>query len=69
MSAKPVAQKLLIKPGAAVWSSHPDRLDLLGPLPDEVRVVDALEDATVALVFADDAESLRKTLDPAGERL
>ncbi|HEX2273101.1 MAG TPA: hypothetical protein VHG90_04415, partial [Acidimicrobiales bacterium] len=47
----------------------PDRLDLLGPLPDEVRVVDALEDATVALVFADDAESLRKTLDPAGERL
>jgi len=30
---KSIAEKLLIKPDAAVWSSHTDRLDLVGPLP------------------------------------
>jgi hypothetical protein len=62
VSTKSTAQKLLIKPGAAVWSSHPDRLDLIGPLPDGVRVVDRLTDATVAVVFGDDAGSLRATV-------
>lgn len=69
MSPKSVAQKLLIKPEAAVWSSHPDRLDLIGPVPEGLRMVDHPTDATVALVFGDDAESLRATLAPAAAAL
>ncbi len=62
MSAKSVAEKLLVRSDATVWSSHPDRLDLIGPLPPGARVVDRLEEATTALVFADHAESLRAVL-------
>ena len=60
--AKTVADKLLIKPGAAVWASDRSRLALLGPLPDGVRPADALGEADAALVFADDAVSLRAIL-------
>ena len=63
MSPKSVAEKLLIKPGTAVWLSAASRLDLIEPLPDGVRTVDAVEDATTALVFADDANSLREVLE------
>lgn len=63
MSAKSVAEKLLIKPNTTVWSSHASRLDLIQPLPENVRHVDRLEQATTtALVFADDAGSLRDIL-------
>jgi hypothetical protein len=60
--AKSVADKLLIKPGAAVWSSDPDRLGLIGPLQEGVRPVDAPGQADAALVWADDAMSLRAVL-------
>ena len=60
--SKSVAAKLLIKPGAAVWSSDPSRLEVVGPLPEDVRPADALGDADAALVFADDAASLRAIL-------
>ena len=63
MSTKTVAQKLLIKPDTAVWSSHPASLALIQPLPEGVRVVDGLGQATTALIFADDAGSLRDLLD------
>jgi hypothetical protein len=59
---KSVADKLLIRPGAAVWSSDPSRLELVGPLPEDVRPAGALGDADAALVFADDAASLRAIL-------
>ena len=62
MSAKSIAEKLLIKPGSTVWSSDGGSLRLIGPLPDDVRPVAALEEATTALFFADDAASLRATL-------
>jgi hypothetical protein len=62
MSTKSAAEKLLIKLGTTVWSSHPERLELIGPLPSEVRVADRLEEAATALVFGDDAESLRATV-------
>jgi hypothetical protein len=62
MSSKTVAEKLLIKPATTVWSSDPSRLDLVGPLPEGVRPVDALGEAGTALVFADDAASLRAIL-------
>jgi len=62
MSAKSNAEKLLIKPDTTVWSSHPAHLDLVGPLPAGARPVDAPEQATTALVFAEDAASLRDLL-------
>ena len=62
MSAKSVAEKLLIKPKTTLWSSHPARLDLIGSLPEGVRQVERPEEATTALVFADDAGSLREIL-------
>jgi hypothetical protein len=62
MSSKSIAEKLKIKPGNAVWSSRPAYLDLIGPLPTDVRHADDLADATVALVFADDAASVRRIL-------
>jgi hypothetical protein len=62
MSTKSQAEKLLIKPNTTVWSSHTSHLDLIQPLPEKVRHVDRLEQATTALVFADDAGSLRDIL-------
>ena len=62
MSTRSPAEKLLIKPDTTVWSSHASRLDLIQPLPEDVRLVDRLEQATTALVFADDAGSLRDIL-------
>lgn len=53
---------MLIKPDTTVWSSHASRLDLIQPLPENVRQVDHLEQATTALAFADDAGSLRDIL-------
>ena len=69
MSAKSVAEKLLIKPNTTVWSSPASRLDLIGPLPAGARRVDGPEQATTALVFADDAASLREVLTAHRERL
>jgi len=69
MSDKSVAQKLLVKPAATVWASDPARSGLLEPLPDGARFVAALEDATVAIVFADDAASLRAIIDRDAGRL
>jgi hypothetical protein len=59
---KTPAEKLLIKPGTTAWSSAPDRRDLVGALPAGAHWVDAPQEATTALVFADDAASLRATL-------
>jgi hypothetical protein len=69
MSTKSVAEKLLIKPNTTVWSSDTSRLGLVEPLPEGVRQVDAPEQATVALVFADDADSLREVLTAHQDRL
>ena len=62
MSAKSVAEKLLIKPNTTVWSSDPAHVGLVEPLPEDVRLVDRLDQATTALVFAPDAKSLRSVL-------
>ncbi len=62
MSTKSTAEKLLIKPQTTVWSSHPERMDLIGPLPPGARVVHRLQEATTAIVFGDDAGSLRDAL-------
>lgn len=59
---KSIAEKLLIKPGTTVWPSHPDRLDLVGPLPAGTTTAPGMGTADVALVFADDAAGLRRIL-------
>jgi hypothetical protein len=69
MSTKTVAEKLLVKPGTTVWSSHPEYVGLLGALPDGVRTVDSAAAATTALVFAHDAASLRTFLAAHGSEL
>jgi hypothetical protein len=69
MSTKSLAEKLLIKPNTTVWSSHATRLDLIQPLPENVRSVDRLEQATTVLVFADDAGALRDILTAHKEQL
>ena len=60
--ATTIAEKLLIKPNTTIWLSHNEHLARLTPLPAGVRQVDALEAASVAIVFADSAASARETL-------
>jgi hypothetical protein len=69
MSTKSLAEKLLIKPNTTLWSSHPSRLDLIQPLPENLRHEDRLEQATTALIFADDAGSLHEILTAHKEQL
>jgi hypothetical protein len=63
MSTKTVAEKLTIKPNSTFWLSHPARLDLIEPLPDNVRVVGGLDKASTALIYADNSNALRAILD------
>ena len=59
MTEKSVAAKLLVKPGNAIWTSHPDRLALVGELPAGATA----GEAALALVFVDDAAGARAALD------
>jgi hypothetical protein len=68
MSAKSVAEKLLIKPGTTVWSSDPSRLGLIGSLPAGVRRVEGPEEASTSLVFADDAATVAAVLKTYADR-
>ena len=67
--AKTVAEKLRIKPDTTVWSSDPARLELVQPLPAGARRVDGPGEARTALVFADDAASLRRIVAPVADQL
>ena len=69
MSTKSVAEKLRIPHDATLWTSHPDRLDVLGPLADGNRVVGEPGAAAAAVVFADDAASLREIAATHGDDL
>jgi hypothetical protein len=69
MSTKSVAEKLLIKPNTTVWLSHAAHLARIHPLPEGVRLVDGLEQATIALVFADSAASVRESLTAHSDQL
>ncbi len=62
MASKTVAEKLLVKPGSAYWTSDPDRDTLLAPLPDDTRRSDSMGAATVAVLFVDNAASARDLL-------
>jgi hypothetical protein len=67
--SRSVAEKLLVKPGARVWVMPPDRATLLGPLPDGVATTTAVGEASVAIVFVEDAAAVAAFLDEHGDRL
>jgi hypothetical protein len=60
---KTVAEKLLIKPHTAVWLSAREHRGLIEPLPDGATHANEPAQASVAVVFAADAVSLRAVLD------
>jgi hypothetical protein len=65
MTDKPVAAKLLIRPGDHVWVSDPDRASLLGALPDGARLLGGprpADDVRVAVVIGDDEATVRAVL-------
>lgn len=64
-----IAEKLQIKPNTTYWSSHVDHVAMIEPLPDGARKVDRLDQAAAALVFADDACSLRRLLEAHRDHL
>jgi len=57
------------EPASTIWTSDAERLELVGPLPDGVATVDRLEDADVAVLFADDEAGLRAILARTGSEL
>jgi hypothetical protein len=63
MAEKTVAEKLGIKPGKTVWTSHPDRFAEIGELPAGANLTSDLAAAAVAVLYADDAQSARDLLD------
>ena len=69
MVQRSVAQKLLIRPGSAVWVSDPARLPLIGPLPEGVRSAHGMDAADVAVVLVDDEAGLRALADAHREVL
>lgn len=69
MADKTVADKLLIKPGTSLWVSDEARRSLLGPTPDGVDVTSDPSQASTAIVFADDAASVRRRFATDGTAL
>src|SRR3954449_12060862 len=59
------AERLKITPGTAVWMSHPERITVLEPWPNDSSQVGAVGQAGAALVFADDEAVLCTGLDRA----
>lgn len=69
MSTKSIAEKLLIKPNTTIWLSQAAHRERIEPLPAGVRLVEKIEQATTALIFADDASSARRILDEHKDQL
>lgn len=69
MADKTVADKLLIKPGTSLWVSDEARRSLLGPTPDGVDLTSDPSQASTAIVFADDAASVRRRFATDGTAL
>ena len=71
MSERPLAARLLVKPGDPVWVSDAARAPLLGPLPDGARIATgavAEAQARVAVVFVDDAAAAGARSTPTRRR-
>jgi hypothetical protein len=67
LSAKSVAETLLIRPSTTVWVS--DRAHAISPAPLGARIVSSPAKASTAVVFVDDAASLRRILEKCGDQL
>jgi hypothetical protein len=65
MTARTVADKLLIKANSTVWTSDTERRRLIEPLADGARYVDRPDAATTAVVFVDDAAAVRAVRSPS----
>jgi hypothetical protein len=63
------AERLAIAPGSTLWCSDPEHLAVIGALPDGVRTVRGIEDATTALLFAGSGAAARALLDEHGAEL
>lgn len=64
MSDKPIAQKLLIKPGRKALFVNPPEgyVEALGPLPDGVILLDREAPADLIQVFVKDRQALEEQL-------
>ncbi len=60
--SKTIAEKLLIKPNSTVWLNQSARLPLLTPMPDGVRESTSPATASTAVLFAEDAATVREQL-------
>ncbi|MBT2225310.1 hypothetical protein [Nonomuraea sp. NEAU-A123] len=69
MTAKTVADKLLVKPQTAVWISDDEHRSRVEPLPEGARHIDDLGEAGVAVLFAADAAAARQLLDKHRDQL
>jgi methionine salvage enolase-phosphatase E1 len=69
VAAKSVAQKLQVKQGTTVWASGASGSELIGPLPDDARQVDRIDQAATAVVFASSSGELRELLDAHKDQL
>ena len=63
MTDATVAARLAIQPGASLWFSPIEWLQLLGPLPPGIRMTGEFAVATVAVIFVSNAASARWFLD------
>ncbi|MBI2764739.1 MAG: hypothetical protein HYX53_02380 [Chloroflexi bacterium] len=62
MATKTLAEKLLIKPNAAVWASDAAQVARFGPLPEGAHAIGKPANNAINFVFANDAASLRETV-------
>ncbi|HEX6131023.1 MAG TPA: hypothetical protein VF044_04785 [Actinomycetota bacterium] len=69
MSGKTLAEKLGIRPGTAIWASPASRLDVIGSLPEDVRVLRGPKEGAAALLFVDDLAAAREAAARHAERL
>jgi hypothetical protein len=63
VTAKSVAEKLLVRPGAAVWVSDPGRAALLGELPPEASLAGVAAGAAVVVMFVASEAEARASLE------
>lgn len=62
MSTKTVADKLMIKPGTAVWICPAEHRSRIEPLPEGTGIVENIGDATIGLLFVRSAATARELL-------
>jgi hypothetical protein len=62
MAQRSSAEKLLIKPGTTAWVSKADHRAVIEPLPKGAGWANAMDEATTAILFVDDEETLRELI-------